>query len=344
MSAAAVKTVLFVCGSYNPPTNMHMRMFELARDHLCKLGYNVCGGIMSPVHDKYGKKDLVSSLHRCEMVRLALENSSWIKVSDWEAKQLDWTRTRVALDHHEDELNQQLNNQTNDKITVKRPRHDSDSSDSKRIQVMLLCGADVLESMGIPNVWDPDDINHIAGHHGIVVITRGDTNPAKFIYQHDILSTHMNKIVIVNEWIRNEISSTHMRRALKRGDSVKYLIDEKVERYIFQHGLYSVAQSPHIEVSPILDLLSKLNNNFLTNGSCDTSSTPAAHTKSQSQQHRSVSRTSSGHAQSGKKTKVSKAFLIYGGGEFCSGQFFYVDNIRKKTEKFPRYGQIQCVH
>ncbi|KAL1450119.1 hypothetical protein WDU94_002571 [Cyamophila willieti] len=241
------------------------------------------------------------------MVRLALENSSWIKLSDWEAKQSDWTRTRVALDHHEDELNQQLDNKiiSNDKVNVKRPRHDSnsDSNDTRRIQVMLLCGADVLESMGVPNLWDPDDINQIAGHHGIVVITRGDVNPAKFIYQHDILSKHMNKIIIVNEWIRNDISSTHMRRALKRGDSVKYLIDEKVERYIFQNGLYSVAQSPHVEVSPILDLLSKLNNNFLTNGSCD--STPTGHTKqiSQPQQHRSVSRTSSAHAQSGKKTK-----------------------------------------
>lgn len=270
MTAATVKTVLFVCGSYNPPTNMHMRMFELARDHLCKLGHSVCGGIMSPVHDKYGKKDLVSSKHRCEMVRLALENSSWIKLSDWEAKQSEWTRTRVSIGHHEDELNQQLENQCNDKINVKRARHDQESVDQRKIKVMLLCGADVLESMGVPNLWSADDINHIAGHHGIVVITRGDSNPARFIYQHDILSKHMNNIIVVNEWITNEISSSHMRRALKRGDSVKYLISEKVEEYIYQHGLYSVVESPHTEFSPILELLSNLNNNnFLPNGSLD---------------------------------------------------------------------------
>lgn len=28
------KVVLLACGSFNPITNMHLRMFELARDHL----------------------------------------------------------------------------------------------------------------------------------------------------------------------------------------------------------------------------------------------------------------------------------------------------------------------
>ena len=75
------RTVLLAVGSYNPPTNMHMRIFgiklyklsnggflprnnshhvccfaELARDYLQKHGHEVLGGIISPVHDAYGKK------------------------------------------------------------------------------------------------------------------------------------------------------------------------------------------------------------------------------------------------------------------------------------------------
>ncbi len=33
-SQEKTKVVLLACGSFNPITNMHLRMFELARDHL----------------------------------------------------------------------------------------------------------------------------------------------------------------------------------------------------------------------------------------------------------------------------------------------------------------------
>jgi nicotinamide mononucleotide adenylyltransferase len=49
------KVLLMACGSFNPPTLMHLRMFEVARDTLKRHGYVVIGGVMSPVHDGYGK-------------------------------------------------------------------------------------------------------------------------------------------------------------------------------------------------------------------------------------------------------------------------------------------------
>ena len=34
MAASSAQRVIFLaCGSFNPPTNMHLRLFELARDH-----------------------------------------------------------------------------------------------------------------------------------------------------------------------------------------------------------------------------------------------------------------------------------------------------------------------
>ncbi|XP_075363510.1 nicotinamide/nicotinic acid mononucleotide adenylyltransferase 3 isoform X4 [Mycteria americana] len=93
-----IPLILLACGSFNPITNMHMRLFELARDHLHQTGrYQVIEGIMSPVNDDYGKKGLVSARHRIAMAKLALETSDWIRVDPWECEQETWTETVKVL-------------------------------------------------------------------------------------------------------------------------------------------------------------------------------------------------------------------------------------------------------
>lgn len=47
------KVILLACGSFNPPTILHLRMFEAARDFLSlKFGCDVVEGIISPVADQ----------------------------------------------------------------------------------------------------------------------------------------------------------------------------------------------------------------------------------------------------------------------------------------------------
>ncbi|XP_054905517.1 nicotinamide/nicotinic acid mononucleotide adenylyltransferase 1 isoform X3 [Poeciliopsis prolifica] len=92
------KVVLLACGSFNPITNMHLRMFELARDHLEDTGqYSVIKGIISPVGDAYKKKGLIEASHRVEMARLATESSEWITVDSWESQQSDWVETAEVI-------------------------------------------------------------------------------------------------------------------------------------------------------------------------------------------------------------------------------------------------------
>jgi nicotinic acid mononucleotide adenylyltransferase len=44
--SSKIQLILLCCGSFNPITNMHLRMFELARDHLHQTGkYEIVGGI-----------------------------------------------------------------------------------------------------------------------------------------------------------------------------------------------------------------------------------------------------------------------------------------------------------
>ncbi|XP_062420127.1 nicotinamide/nicotinic acid mononucleotide adenylyltransferase 1 isoform X2 [Pungitius pungitius] len=90
--------VLLACGSFNPVTNMHLRMFELARDHLEDTGlYRVVKGIISPVGDAYKKKGLIEACHRLEMARLSTENSDWITVDSWESLQPEWVETAKVV-------------------------------------------------------------------------------------------------------------------------------------------------------------------------------------------------------------------------------------------------------
>ncbi|KAF2905098.1 hypothetical protein ILUMI_01082 [Ignelater luminosus] len=260
----ASKVVLLACGSYNPPTNMHLRMFEIARDHLHRLGNHiVVGGLVSPVHDAYGKNDLVSATHRLAMIKLALQTDDWIRVSDWECKQESWTRTRKILQYHQNLINSIVNSSNNDYNHLNEDDllwlpDNIRNGCSGPVQVKLLCGADLLESFGTPGLWSDEDIEAIVGQHGLVVVTRDKSDPLKFIYDSDLLTKFMGNIIIVTEWIRNEVSSTKIRRALRRSESVKYLIPDKVIEYIHRHGLFGSKDIKYL-FPPM-----QYNSNFLT--------------------------------------------------------------------------------
>lgn len=57
--------VLVACGSFSPVTYLHLRMFEMARDHVRhNTNYEVVGGYLSPVSDQYKKAGLLAAHHR----------------------------------------------------------------------------------------------------------------------------------------------------------------------------------------------------------------------------------------------------------------------------------------
>ncbi|OXB51175.1 hypothetical protein ASZ78_011560, partial [Callipepla squamata] len=123
-------------------------------------------------------------------------------------------------------------------------------------QVKLLCGSDVLESFGIPNLWKLEDITEIMQDYGLVCISRAGNSTQKFIYESDILWKYKNNIHLVEEWITNDISSTKIRRALRRGQSIRYLVPDVVRAYIEKNDLYS-AESEDRNAGVILAPLQK---------------------------------------------------------------------------------------
>lgn len=248
------EVVLLACGSFNPITNMHLRLFELAKDHMNATGkYRVTKGIISPVGDAYKKKGLISAHHRVVMAQLAAKNSSWVEVDTWESLQKEWVETVKVLRHHQGKL-EAAGSEQQDSPALERPgrkrkwaEQRSEGGQKKPLEpqrkdvprVKLLCGADLLESFGVPDLWKPEDIASIVGDYGLVCVTRAGNDAQRFIYESDVLWRHQANIHLVNEWITNDISSTKIRRALRRSQSIRYLVPDIVREYIEKHDLYS---------------------------------------------------------------------------------------------------------
>jgi nicotinamide mononucleotide adenylyltransferase len=76
--------VLVATGNFNPPTYLHLRLFEIARDWLTCEGFDVLGGYMSPFHDAHNKKGLAPAEHRIKLCQLATSDSQFVMVDPWE--------------------------------------------------------------------------------------------------------------------------------------------------------------------------------------------------------------------------------------------------------------------
>jgi len=226
-TSAKTKIILLSCGSFNPITHMHLRLFELAKDALNRTGlFDVIAGFISPVNDAYGKEGLLPATHRLEMIRLATQTSDWIKLDDWEAKQPEWQRTRLVLDN------------AKERLSKGDPLYSHLQLNGSSARIKLLCGADMLESFAVPDLWSTEDMTSITGEYGMVVITRSGSNPEEFVSKTELLNKRKNNIHIVPDLIYNEISATKIRAALRNGESVRYLIPDSVIDYIHNNNLY----------------------------------------------------------------------------------------------------------
>lgn len=122
-----------------------------------------------------------------------------------------------------------------------RSRSSSSSSEDAAAQVprvMLLCGADLLATIAQPGVWRDPDI--ILRDHGVVCIFRQGTDVQALLdTPGTILHEYKENIILVEEPVANNVSSTKIRQLLAAGQPVRYLLPDSVIAYIKSHGLYT---------------------------------------------------------------------------------------------------------
>lgn len=198
--------VLVSCGSFSPITYLHLRMFEMCKDWVRNnTEFEVIGGFLSPVSDAYQKKGLATANHRIEMCKLAVQESSWINVDDWEAIKPEYTRTALVLDHFQHEIND-----TRGGIAV--------TGSEKLVRIALLSGADLLDTMSHPGVWAHEDLDHILGRYGAFIIERGGTDMEAAI---SALEQWRGQIWTIPQLIQNDVSSTKIRLFLRKDMSIR---------------------------------------------------------------------------------------------------------------------------
>jgi len=166
------------------------------------------------------KKGLQPADHRKEMCKLAVTSSDWIMVDDWEVSFSNWTTTIQVLDYFSQTVNKAV------------------PSSKQKINTVLVCGSDLLDSFNTPGLWAAQDIRDILNKHGIACVSREGTSPESIVWDNDLLYASKEHIHLLRQYIPNDISSTRIRRAISRGMSVKYLVPEPVIDYIIKHKLY----------------------------------------------------------------------------------------------------------
>jgi nicotinamide mononucleotide adenylyltransferase len=140
MQAGKKPLVLVACGSFSPPTLLHLRLFSLGGDHArVETDFEIVGGYLSPVSDAYKKMGLAPAEHRIRMCELAVGSSKWVDVDPWEAVQPDYVLTAKVLDHFDHEINEVLGGV-----------EDVDGN-KVRVQIALLAGADLIETWVSPH-------------------------------------------------------------------------------------------------------------------------------------------------------------------------------------------------
>ncbi|POV94577.1 hypothetical protein PSTT_16778, partial [Puccinia striiformis] len=227
LDPAKTPLVFVACGSFSPVTYLHLRMFEMARDHArFHSDFQVVGGFMSLVNDAYKKPGLAPAVHRYEMCRLACEESSdWIMAGEY-------VRTATVLDHFDYHLNQVLGG-------VDCPA----TGEKRSVRIVLLAGSDLIQTMSQPGLWSEHDLHHILGQFGCYIIERAESEIdesqlSDSVHSQSPLAMYRNRIYLVPQLVRNDVSSTKVRLFIRKGMSVEYLVPGPVVKYIRQHGLY----------------------------------------------------------------------------------------------------------
>lgn len=199
-------------GTFNPIHFGHLRAAEEARERvdLDKVIFMPSG------NPPLKTQDLIEASHRYAMSRIATASNVNFVVSDLEIRQTEKSYT----------------------VNTIQRLYEIYPGD----ELFFILGIDVF--LDITNWWQPDVLASIVD---FVLVTRHgfdlmDVLKSPYVRSADeeLNQFHLKsgRKAFVLQMTPMGISSTEIRRFLREGKSIKYLLPDKVEEYIYQHNLY----------------------------------------------------------------------------------------------------------
>lgn len=191
-------------GTFNPVHNGHLILAEQAREYC-----NLDDILFMPSGNSYMKEqgEIPDGDTRISMTALAIEDNPHFALSTMEVERKGPTYTCETL------------------AELKKLHPET--------EYYFIVGADNLFS--IETWWKPEEI--LAGCT-LIVAARGDKEESAIINKAAELKEKYKARIFLLPERRFDVSSTEIREKIKRGESVRYLLPDKVIAYIEKNRLY----------------------------------------------------------------------------------------------------------
>lgn len=191
-------------GTFNPVHNGHLLLAEQAREYC-----NLDEILFMPSGNSYMKEqgEIPDGDTRISMTALAIEDNPYFALSTIEVERKGPTYTCETL------------------AELKKLHPET--------EYYFIVGADNLFS--IETWWKPEEI--LAGCT-LIVAARGDKEESAIINKAAELKEKYKARILLLPERRFDVSSTEIREKIKRGESVRYLLPDKVIAYIKKNRLY----------------------------------------------------------------------------------------------------------
>ena len=194
-------------GSFNPIHVGHLIIANYMADYT---DFDQVWFVVSPHNPHKKKSSLLADIHRLTLVKVAIEGNDKIRASDIEFKLKTPSYTATTLAH----------------LKEKHPKN----------EFSLLMGEDNLRTF---HKWY--NYEEIIDNHKIYVYPRVLTEQEKTVVEKSkgiaAVLEHKN-VILCDEVPVMKISSSFIRKAIKNGNDVQYLLSEPVLKYVDEMNFY----------------------------------------------------------------------------------------------------------